>query len=108
MSETQWHILIFMAIVAVSLEGLLLVGVARQLGSVLLLVHPPRPGTMDMGPALGDLVESPHLERARPGVLVFVAPGCGVCDQLKPSIPAFARSYRDIQKIVFTGPGAPR
>ena len=80
------------------------VALARQIGTLHLRLGPR--GALeidDEGPALGDVPESFELATidgrtvrvGGPGeaqLLMFVSPGCMVCEQVLPSIPVIARS----------------
>jgi methylamine dehydrogenase accessory protein MauD len=91
-----WLLVIVLAVVVVAL--------ARQIGTLHLRLGPRGALEMDEeGPPLGELLppaEADDVDGRRvaiggPGeaqLLMFVSPGCGVCEQVLPSIPVIARS----------------
>lgn len=93
-----WELLVILLLVAVVLEGLLLVGVMRQVGGLLLRLPAPRPGTTEGGPEAGSSVDVDDL-RAQPGVLLFLSPGCGLCDDLVPGLPSLEKHFPELQLI---------
>jgi hypothetical protein len=97
-NEEAWQILVLLLLAAVVLEGLVLVGVMRQLGSLLLRLPPPRPGVTGGGPAPGSEVEVADL-RAQAGVMVFLSPGCALCDDVVSGLPSLARHFPEVQLI---------
>jgi hypothetical protein len=86
-----WHILTAAIAIAVLLEAVVLVGVLRHLGSVLLRMGPETYGAVEGGPAIGEdareVLESP------PGVVLFVSPGCPLCEPIVARLGAFRKSY---------------
>ena len=96
-------ILVGLLVVAVVILGLLLVAVMRQVGAILLQISPARPGDIEGGPELGTNVEVPGLEKNKPAIVVFVAPGCNVCEPLLPVIPIVERNYPELQVCVAIG-----
>lgn len=78
-------------------------GLARQLGVLLVRIGPSRPLVTTEGPAIGDLVSfadlgAPTLDgarfRATKGLLVlFMSATCSTCDALIPAAQTFARAY---------------
>lgn len=97
MTSAAWQILVLLLLVAVVVQGLVLVGVMRQLGTVLLRFQPARPDGVS-GPALGTFIEVDDL-RAQPGVIFFLAPTCGPCEELIRYLPDAAREFPDLQFI---------
>jgi methylamine dehydrogenase accessory protein MauD len=91
-----WLLVIVLAVVVVAL--------ARQIGTLHMRLGPR--GALEMddeGPALGEAPEARDLVDLRgatmtvggPGpqqLLLFVSPGCGVCEQVLPALPAIARN----------------
>jgi thiol-disulfide isomerase/thioredoxin len=84
----------------VAVEGFILIGLMRQMGSVLLQIT-PFPGLVDGGPEAGVLVDLPSDLETRPlwRLVVFLSPGCGPCEELLPSVKAAARAYSDMDVI---------
>lgn len=93
-----WQLLIILLLVAVVFEGLLLIGVMRQVGGLLLRLPAPRPGTTEGGPETGSPVDVDDL-RAQPGVLLFLSPGCSLCDDLVPGLPSLEKHFPELQLI---------
>lgn len=97
MASGLWQVLTGLLVVAVVVEGLLLVGVIRQVGTILLQIAPPRPGVLDGGPDLESQVDLGLEDRA--AVVMFLAPDCQPCEQLVPSLPVFVRNYPEFELI---------
>jgi thiol-disulfide isomerase/thioredoxin len=89
-----WQVLILLLVATVVVEGVLLVAVARQVGSISLMVRPHAPRDIGGGPDIGALVDLP--DRDWPAVVLFVSPGCPPCEELLPHVPAVQRRYRDV------------
>ena len=97
----------------VVLLGITVVALARQIGTLHLRLGPRGALEMDEeGPPLGTglpeetLVDVDGVERAIGGpgesqLLLFVSPGCMVCEQVLPGIPAVAKSSA-LQAFVLT------
>jgi thiol-disulfide isomerase/thioredoxin len=93
--EAIWQLIVVLLVVTVVAMAVVLVAVARQVGSLLLQVAPQRPGSIEGGPAIGAAVEVPGLSSV-PAVVTFVSPGCAPCEALTPAIPAVARHYPEL------------
>lgn len=78
---------------AVIVEGLVLLGVMRQLGSVLLTVQPAAPREIGGGPEVGAPVELEAIGVDRGAVFAFVSPNCEPCDALTPALADLADEY---------------
>jgi hypothetical protein len=100
--NSVWYAAFALLAFVVLLNSALLVGAMRQIGVLQQRVRPTGAGSAD-GPEIGarlpliDLVPvagSPDLDVFSRdfAVLVFVTPGCALCDQLVPSAHAVARS----------------
>jgi thiol-disulfide isomerase/thioredoxin len=96
-----WHaITLALSLVAV-VQALFLVAVMRQVGRLTVRLGPGRVGAVEHGgPAVGSVVELPGVELAPANVIVFVAPGCGPCEKLIPSLRALYSSYPDVNVAV--------
>jgi methylamine dehydrogenase accessory protein MauD len=91
-----WVLVVVLALVVVSL--------ARQVGVLNARLGPPGLRTSDdEGPRLGEAPAAATLTDihgtsvtvggpGRPRVLLFVSPGCGICEQLLPALAAIARN----------------
>jgi methylamine dehydrogenase accessory protein MauD len=93
-----WLFVIVLAIVVAAL--------ARQIGTLHLRLGPR--GALELddeGPALGEMlpatdavaVDGETVSLGGPGeaqLLLFVSPGCGVCEQVLPSVPVIAQAGR--------------
>lgn len=100
MDEAIWRVTTVLLLAAVIFEGLILVGVMRQVGSILMRIAPARPGEVEGGPDLGIEVDIPGLASDRAGILLFLSPDCGVCDVLLPVVPTVVRSYPELSVFV--------
>jgi methylamine dehydrogenase accessory protein MauD len=100
-----WVLVLVLALVVVSL--------ARQLGALNIRLGSPGLRTSDdEGPRLGDAPDAATLTDihgasvtvggpGRPRVLLFVSPGCGICEQLLPALPAIAKNSQ-VEPLVLT------
>jgi hypothetical protein len=94
-----WELLVILLTVAVIAETVVLVGLARQVGGVLLQLRPPMPGGAEGGPESGTTARAPGLPIGSPKVLLFVSPDCQLCDFLRPSIPVLHRAYPQVAVV---------
>lgn len=99
--------------VLVIVLGVMVVALARQIGTLHLRLGPR--GALEMddeGPPLGEVpppVESTAIDGTpvtvggpgRSQLLMFVSPGCLVCDRVLPSVPVVARAG-DFEGVVIT------
>jgi thiol-disulfide isomerase/thioredoxin len=97
--EGIWQLIVVLLVVTVVAMAVVLVAVARQVGSLLLQVAPQRPGSIEGGPEIGTAVDVPGLSSV-PAVVTFVSPGCAPCEALGPAIPAIARHYPELTLAV--------
>lgn len=103
MDETLWKLIVIVLCGAVIAEGLVLVGVMRTLGSLLLRVAPAHPGVVEGGPAVGSDAALQDLAVSPPGVLVFLSPGCSMCESLIPALRPLAKAYPTLTLIAIPG-----
>lgn len=80
---------------AVIVEGLVLAGVMRQLGAVLLAVQPGAPRDVGGGPEVGVPVDLTDLALSgnRGAVFAFFAPNCEPCEMLRPALAELPDEY---------------
>jgi thiol-disulfide isomerase/thioredoxin len=103
--EAIWHLLLLLLLGTAVVQGLVLVAVMRQVGTILLQIRPPAPGLMEDGPTVGTTLELPDSEISGPLVVLFVTPNCAPCGKVVPIVPIVARNYPAIEFIgVITGP----
>lgn len=96
MGDPVWRVLIILLITTVAVQTVVLIGVMRQVGGILLQLHPPRVGEMpDQGPAVGTAVDFPGHVTGRPALVLFISPSCSLCKPLVPAIAALRRTYGD-------------
>jgi thiol-disulfide isomerase/thioredoxin len=104
LSDITWQLLVVLLLIGVVLEGLVLIGVMRQVGGILVRMQPlGAPGGIEGGPEIESVVEVPGVEDRQPAILLFLAPGCGLCDALIGSLPVFQKSYPDVQLVAVPG-----
>lgn len=80
--------------------GLLLLGLMRQVGSIVLQITPPRPGEIEGGPPLDNIVRVPGVPRSKPPMIIFASPTCKICEFLPRAIPSLVKSYPEIEVVV--------
>jgi hypothetical protein len=95
-----WHaLLVLVAAIAIA-EGLLIVGLMRQVGGIYLQIGPPRPGhAAGQGPDEGDTIDPAVLGLTRPAVLTFLSPSCSLCPAVAKAIPVAAGHFREVDFI---------
>jgi thiol-disulfide isomerase/thioredoxin len=104
MQQPIWQVLLLLLLASAVVQGVVLVAVMRQVGTILIQIRPPRPGTLDSGPVVGTFLEFPGGEVERPTVVLFTTPNCAPCQELMPSVPIAARGYRALDFVmVITG-----
>jgi methylamine dehydrogenase accessory protein MauD len=117
--ETFWTIGVIVALAGVGLLLALTLGLARELGMVLIRLGPQGPREINTGPepgiAVPDLefqgvdgrVRSLRTNSTRKHLVLFVTPNCSVCEELMPGLPGFARAYAsaiDFSVIAISAP----
>jgi thiol-disulfide isomerase/thioredoxin len=113
MADPVWRVLILLLIAIVAVQAIVLIGVMRQVGAVLLQLHPPRVGEMpDQGPDAGAAVDFPGHTVGRPALVLFISPTCGLCKPLVPAVAALRRAYREdeleVIAAIIGGPNSDR
>jgi len=97
MTPTQWHAITLALVAAVVVEAVVLVGLLRQVGTLLLQTSPIRPGDLEeRGPEIGSTVDVDGLPVGHAGVLLFLSPECDLCPQVARTLPVMTRRYADV------------
>jgi hypothetical protein len=81
-------------------EGIVLLGVMRQLGAVLIEVKPEMPKDVGGGPDPTLVLDLGHLALAdakHGAVLAFISPNCQLCEQLHAPLVALGSHYPAVQ-----------
>jgi methylamine dehydrogenase accessory protein MauD len=102
------HVLMWIAVIA---EGVLLLAVMRQVGSLLLRVGTVRPFDAGYGPGVGDQapwLPDRELDDQRKLLLAFLSTTCGTCDALIPALNAIGSSYADVLDVAVVAREKPR
>lgn len=97
MSDSAWQVLLVLTSIGVVAEGLVLVGVLRQVGT--LLVGPAQHGQVEGGPPQGEQVEVSGLRPQTPAIIVFMSPECKVCPPVAAAFPKLRRSYPRVNLV---------
>jgi hypothetical protein len=97
-SDAVWQALVIFTVIGLIVEALVLVGILRQLGVIVLQLGPPRHGEVE-GPGVGTQVTIDSLRPGAPAVVLFLAPGCDICRPIAASLPAIRRSQRGLQLL---------
>lgn len=98
MSDTVWHALVIFTVIGLIVEALVLVGILRQLGVIVLQLGPPRHGEVE-GPEAGTQVTIDSLRPGVPAVVLFLSSGCDICKPIAAALPAIRRSYAGLQLL---------
>jgi hypothetical protein len=110
-SDAVWRALIVFAVAGLIVEAVVLIGVLRQLGTVVLQLGPPRHGEAADGPEVGTAVDTGRLGVDPPVVVVFLSPGCEICKPIAAALPAARHAYpalRLVSAVVGDDPDAKR
>ena len=100
MTATAWQALVVALTVAVVVEGVVLVGLLRQTGTLLLQLDPPRPGAGDAGgPPIAAELPPGLVPDGGPGILLFLSPTCSICPAIADAVPTFLAHYSDITLV---------
>jgi hypothetical protein len=108
MTETAWHVLLLVVAGAFIVESLVLVGILRQVGAILMQIGPIRHGEIEEGPAPGTEVAIPGLASGRPALIAFVSPSCELCQPVTAALPHMRRLYPEIDIIPAVVGSAPQ
>ncbi len=97
---------VFLAVV-VAIEGVALLALMRQVGTVLMHVSPPRPGTGFGGPVIGGSVSESVFSSVAfeaPAVFIFVGSNCPACAPIERVLRTFRDNYNELELfVVVTG-----
>jgi hypothetical protein len=96
MIDGIWKATILLTAVGVVAIALILVGILREMGAIMLQVGPPREGDVDEGPEIGSEVTEPGLARARPSLFIFVTPSCSLCKPVVEALPTVQAAYPSV------------
>ncbi len=99
MSDTVWRALVVFTVAGLIVEALVLIGILRQLGTIVLQLGPPRHGEVEGGPEAGTVVSIDSLRPGIPAVMLFLAPGCEICKPIATALPAMRRAYPGLQLL---------
>jgi hypothetical protein len=94
-----WHVVEIALFVSVCVQGLVLIGVMRQVGGISLQLTPVRVGDVDAGPAVGTQLALSAIPPGVPTLLVFVSPTCSVCEAVVSALPVVGRHYPDVEVV---------
>jgi len=97
-SDSVWHALVIFTVIGLIVEALVLVGILRQLGVIVLQLGPPRHGEVE-GPEAGTQVTIDSLRPGVPAVVLFLSSGCDICKPIAAALPAMRRSYAGLQLL---------
>lgn len=84
---------VLVLVAAVVVLALVVVGVMRQLGAVLLQVQPSAVRDVGGGPDVGVSVALPGLAMSGGALIAFLAPRCEPCERLRPALQSLAISH---------------
>lgn len=104
MTQAAWQIVVVLLAIAVIVQALVLIGLMRQVGGVLVRLTPARPGRLDGGPEPGTFVDV--VEEGVPSIVLFLSAGCSPCESLLPGLPSFIRNYPAIRMLTVPGQGS--
>lgn len=97
------HLLLWIGVVG---EGILIVVLMRQVGSLILRVGSVTALDAGVGPAVGDPapwipdVAESEVDHRELTLITFVSTSCGACDELVPALNAVHRDYADRAAVV--------
>jgi hypothetical protein len=105
-NEIAWQALLILLMAVVVIQGIVLAGVLRQLGGVMLHVGSPRHGDVGEGPERGVVVDLDELDVGRPSILVFVSPRCQLCKPIADALPIVDRAFPEAQLLALVVNGS--
>jgi hypothetical protein len=105
MSGVVWEVLLLLVAAAVVAEAFVLMGVMRQLGTLLLHVRPGAPHEVGGGPDIGTILETSEISFGNGAVVLFLAPGCEPCANLLPSVPIVQANHPEVELVAVVGYG---
>jgi hypothetical protein len=104
MSDGAWQLLIVLTTVGLAVQAIVMVGILRQVGSILLQMGPAIPGEVAEGPELGMVVDTTVVPRGKPAIVLFVSPVCELCKPIVAALPTLRRHHRALTFVpVVTG-----
>lgn len=102
------HVLLWIAVV---FQGVLIVALMRQVGSLLIRVGAAHSLDAGYGPDVGSpapwVPESVAADDVRPLLLAFIGTRCGTCEALAPALNAVADSYSSRLSVVIVAEDSP-
>jgi hypothetical protein len=97
-SGSSWQLLVVVLTGAVITEAIVLVGLLRQVGTLLLQFQPPRPGVVEgQGPNPGTVIDPATGFGGRPEMAVFLSPTCTLCPPIASALPGLRRNYPELR-----------
>jgi hypothetical protein len=106
LNNAAWQLVLVFVFIATIIEGVVLIGVLRQLGTILVQIGPPRPGLVEAaGPAAGLELGTDLVSADVPSILVFLNPTCQVCPVVAAALPDLEREFPEVEVVpVVVGP----
>lgn len=99
MTETAWQALVVFLALAVVVEGIVLLGALRELGSVIQHIGPVRYGDVGEGPETGTSANLDGLPAGMPSILTFVSPTCSMCKPVSDALEPVQRAYPEVELV---------
>lgn len=100
MDDSVWKLVVLVTAIGLAVVIVVLLGVLRELGTVVARLSPARPGEIDGGPELERSVWVDGMTRGRAAILLFLSPGCDLCSELLPGLRSFVRHFPDVDLLV--------
>lgn len=98
MSVDPWHLLVGVLALSVVVLAAVVVGMLRQLGTLLIQLQPPRPGVLEgQGPTPGLAIPDSEPAGDAAGVVVFLSPSCQLCPAVADVLPTLERRYPELR-----------
>lgn len=108
MTDPVWQVLLLLVTGITLLSAVLLVALMRQVGGILIQLRPARIGELEgEGPEVGTPVDEEWLPNGAPMIVLFVSPGCSLCEPLLPAVAVLRRSWPALDVAVAIVGGAP-
>jgi hypothetical protein len=100
MKETMWQLLVGLLAVAMIAVVVIMLGILRQLGTLLLRFGPPAPGQPDgAGPDPGTLAHVDSLVDGELSILLFLSPKCSLCPPVVEALATVRPLYRELRFV---------
>lgn len=98
-----WQVAVLVVAAVSIVQAILFVALARQVGTLLATIRPSDPREVGGGPDLSSFDPRPEFPPGRARLVLFMAPRCPPCDELRPHLPTLRSAYPALDLIAVVG-----